>query len=306
MSGGVEREPGWDLAQIVGALRGAQRRDERGWGGQERPSRGELVAVVHGLRAALFPDHFGPPHLSHEGVDYFVGHTLDGALRSLLDLVRRALGLGASGPVDGDAVAQQALGLVGDFSRQIPEIRRLLETDIRAAFEGDPAATCVDEVLFSYPGVTAILHHRVAHALYDLRVPLLPRMISELAHADTGIDIHPGAQIGESFFIDHGTGVVIGETTSIGHKVRLYQGVTLGAKSFPVDEHGVVIKGQARHPIVEDDVTIYAGATILGRVTIGAGSSVGGNVWLTRSVPPGSRVTQAQARSESFDGGAGI
>ena len=182
----------------------------------------------------------------------------------------------------------------------------MLDTDIRAAYEGDPAAGSLDEVLVCYPGITAIIHHRLAHELHRLGAPLIARIIAEIAHSATGIDIHPGADISGSFFIDHGTGVVIGETTIIGQRVRLYQTVTLGAKRFPANENGSLIKGNARHPIVEDDVVIYAGATILGRVTIGRGSIIGGNVWLTRSVPPGSNISQAQVRSEAFDGGAGI
>jgi len=169
---------------------------------------------------------------------------------------------------------------------------------VMAAFRGDPAARSVDEVLLCYPGIVAIIHHRIAHHLYDAGLPLLARMTSELAHSATGIDIHPGAQIGKSFFIDHGTGVVIGETAIIGERVRIYQAVTLGAKRFEADDTGQLVKGQPRHPIVENDVVIYAGATILGRITIGEGSSIGGNVWLTRSVPPGSNVSQANAQNQ--------
>jgi serine O-acetyltransferase len=169
-----------------------------------------------------------------------------------------------------------------------------LATDVRSAFEGDPAASSPDEVIFCYPAVMAITNFRLAHELHVLGVPLIPRMITEHAHSITGMDIHPGATIGEYFFIDHGTGGVIGETCEIGRNVRLYQGVTLGAKSFKLDEKGKPIKGIPRHPIVEDDVTIYSGATILGRVTIGRGSVIGGNVWLVDSVPPNSRITQAQ------------
>ncbi len=152
----------------------------------------------------------------------------------------------------------------------------------------------------------ALTSHRIAHELYKLEVPLIPRIISELAHSETGIDIHPGATIGESFFIDHGTGVVIGETTIIGNRVRLYQGVTLGAKSFPLDENGNPIKGIDRHPILEDDVTVYSGATILGRVTIGKGSIIGGNVWLTKGAPAGSRISQGRPRTQAFENGGGI
>ena len=203
-------------------------------------------------------------------------------------------------------IARQSLELTREFVKTLPKVRALLDSDLQAAFEGDPAARSVDEVLVCYPGIAAIINHRLAHELYQLGLPLIARMIAEIAHSVTGIDIHPGAQIGPSFFIDHGTGVVIGQTAIIGERVRLYQAVTLGAKRFPTDENGVLIKGNARHPIVEDDVVIYAGATILGRITIGRGSTIGGNVWLTKSVPPESNVTQAQARQELFIHGAGI
>ena len=168
----------------------------------------------------------------------------------------------------------------------------MLATDVQAAYAGDPAATSPAETILCYPGVLALAYQRVAHELYTLGVPVLPRILTERAHSLTGIDIHPGARIGERFFIDHGTGVVIGETSVIGNGVRLYQGVTLGARSFPLDEHGHPVKGIPRHPIVEDGVIIYAGATVLGRITVGAGSVIGGNVWLTRSVPPDSRISQ--------------
>ena len=174
-------------------------------------------------------------------------------------------------------------------------MRVLLDSDVLAAYQGDPAARSVDEVLLCYPGVRALISHRLAHELYKLGLPLISRVIAELAHADTGIDIHPGATIGRGCFIDHGTGVVIGETAVIGERVRIYQNVTLGAKSFPTDGDGNLVKGQPRHPIVEDEAVIYAGATVLGRVTIGRGAVIGGNVWLTRSVAPGSLVTQADA-----------
>jgi serine O-acetyltransferase len=185
-------------------------------------------------------------------------------------------------------------------------IRTQLGTDALAAYDGDPAAKSPDEAVFSYAGMSAITYHRIAHELHRLEVPLIPRIIAELAHSATGIDIHPGAQIGSRFFIDHGTGVVIGETCIIGEHVRLYQGVTLGAKSFTTDAHGHLTKGLPRHPIVEDDVVIYAGATVLGRITIGRGSTIGGNVWLTESVPPETRVSQARLREELFGNGAGI
>ena len=183
------------------------------------------------------------------------------------------------------------------FAAALPGIRRLLDSDVLAAFQGDPAARSVDEVLLCYPGVLAMIHHRLAHRLYGLGLPLLARIVAELAHAQTGIDIHPGATIGAGFFIDHGTGVVIGETAVIGERVRLYQAVTLGAKRFPTDADGNLQKGLPRHPVVEDDVVIYAGATILGRVTLGTGATIGGNVWLTDDVPPGASVTQASLQN---------
>lgn len=178
--------------------------------------------------------------------------------------------------------------------------------DLRAPVERDPAADGWLDVLLSYPGFHAVTAHRFIHALWEKKVPLLPRLLAEVVHRITGIDIHPGATIGRGFFIDHGTGVVIGETARIGKRVRIYQAVTLGAKRFETDSTGALVKGKPRHPIVEDDVVIYAGATILGRITIGRGSAIGGNVWLTQSVPPGGNVTQAKARSETFDNGAGI
>jgi serine O-acetyltransferase len=185
-------------------------------------------------------------------------------------------------------------------------IRQTLTTDVEAAYLGDPAAKGRGEVVFCYPAIRAISSYRIAHKLYELGVPLIPRIISEMAHSETGIDINPEAQIGEYFTIDHGTGTVIGATCIIGKNVKLYQGVTLGAKSFPLDENGNPIKGIPRHPIIEDDVVIYAQATILGRITIGKGSVIGGNVWVTNSLPPYSKIVQNKARGLSFADGAGI
>lgn len=300
----------WNLDELVGALRTARAEWDHHTGhtsSEGFPSRDALVGIVRGLRAALFPKHYGSPDLPEESVDYFVGNTLDTTLSELLEQVRRELAYRARAEgVPARDLERRASNLVRDFTLRLPDVRRLLETDVRAAYDGDPAARGVDEVLFCYPGVTAVTHYRLAHVLYELGVPLLARIIAELAHASTGIDIHPGAQIGESFFIDHGTGVVIGETAILGARVRLYQGVTLGAKSFPLDEHGVTIKGAPRHPIIEDDVVIYAGATVLGRVTIGRGSSIGGNVWLTNGVPANSRITQARSRADVFVDGGGI
>ena len=270
------------------------------------PSRKELQIILDGLGAVLFPNRLGLPDLNDEGIDYFVGHTLETLLRSLYKQISRELHFISGHQGVDDATHKRAITIARQFASQLPTVRKLLDSDIQAAFEGDPAARSPDEVLVCYPGITAIIHHRLAYILYQLGAPLVARMISELAHSATGIDIHPGAQIGESFFIDHGTGVVIGETAVIGRHVRVYQAVTLGAKRFLKDDNGMLVKGNARHPIVEDDVVIYAGATILGRITIGRGSTIGGNVWLTHSVPPGSNITQAHTRSELFHGGAGI
>jgi serine O-acetyltransferase len=270
------------------------------------PSRKELQKIIDGLGAVLFPNRLGLPDLNDEGIDYFVGHTLDTLLRELNKQIRRELQFISGHAAIDDGAYERSVDLTREFAKRLPEVRALLDSDIQAAYEGDPAARSPDEVLVCYPGITAILHHRLAHFLYQAGAPLVARMISELAHSATGIDIHPGAQIDESFFIDHGTGVVIGETAVIGKHVRVYQAVTLGAKRFQKDDNGILVKGNARHPIVEDDVVIYAGATILGRITIGHGSTIGGNVWLTHSVPPGSNITQASVRSELFHDGGGI
>lgn len=307
-------EARWDLDGIVRDLRAARER----WrlahhrnlesGGREFPSRDALRDIVNGLCGALFPMRLGPPDLQ-QGVseDFYVGHTLDIALRGLLDQVRLELKhLARHEPVPEPALEAQAVAIVRRFAAALPAIRLLLDSDVEAAYRGDPAARSVDEIVLCYPGTLAIIHHRLAHALYRLGVPLLARIVSELAHSATGIDIHPGATIGGSFFIDHGTGVVIGETAVIGERVRLYQAVTLGAKRFAVDGEGNLEKGAPRHPIVEDDVVVYAGATILGRIVIGRGSVIGGNVWLTHSVPPGSVVTQAVSRNEIAENGGGI
>jgi serine O-acetyltransferase len=292
----IEPTP-WDLGAIVAALRRARGRDASFASSQAAlalPSREALVDVIAKLRAVLFPAHFGRADLRHDGVDYFVGHTLDTTLRSLLEQVRCELRMQLP-----ESRAQAiATTLTAEFAARLPEIRVLLESDICAALAGDPAANSRDEVVFCYPGINAITHHRIAHALAQLGAPLLARIIAELAHSQTGIDIHPGARIGGSFFIDHGTGVVIGETSVIGERVRIYQGVTLGAKSFPIDERGQIIHSLPRHPIIEDDVVIYAGATVLGRVTIGRGCTIGGNVWLTRSVPANTQITQLTANHE--------
>lgn len=307
-SGDADSSLPWELDDIVAGLRQARhqwrlsqgRTQEAGL--RELPSRDALRAIMSQLCGALFPMRLGPHDLRETYEDFYIGHTLSSALTALraqASLEIRYLARLQGRRIGREEADQQATRLVQQFATQLPRLRTVLDTDVLAAYQGDPAARSVDEVLLCYPGVLAIIHHRIAHALYSLEVPILARMISEDAHSATGIDIHPGAQIGSGFFIDHGTGVVIGETCVIGEHVRLYQAVTLGAVRFPADENGQLKKGQPRHPVVEDDVVIYAGATLLGRITIGKGSTIGGNVWLTQSVPPYSQVTQAGLRSAS-------
>lgn len=301
-----ERSSHWQLQTIVSQLRSArdQWRAQNGrasgeQGGRELPSRAAMAEILEALCGALFPMRLGPVDLREESEDFYVGHTLDVALNALLAQTRLELRYVARHSAQADTeVEARAIQIVQDFALALPGLRTLLDTDVLAAYHGDPAARSVDEVLLCYPGILAVIHHRLAHHLYRAGLPLLARISAEIAHSVTGIDIHPGAQIGRSFFIDHGTGVVIGETAIIGERVRIYQAVTLGAKRFPADEDGQLQKGHPRHPIVEDDVVIYAGATILGRITIGKGSTIGGNVWLTRSVPAGCNLTQANLQHD--------
>jgi serine O-acetyltransferase len=268
----------------------------------ELPSIDSLRPIVASLRGALFPMRLGATGLREEGADLYVGHTLESALHALLRLIKLELRHARRLSSETDpAVIADSLRMIQTFTSQLPGIRKLLDQDAIAAYEGDPAARSVDEVLLAYPGMHALIHHRLAHALYTLGAPLVARLIAEMAHRETGIDIHPGARIGQGCFIDHGTGVVIGETAIIGERVRLYQAVTLGARSFPTDSAGQAVKGQPRHPIVEDDVVIYAGATVLGRVTIGRGASIGGNAWVTEDVPAGARLSQARLRRAKQD-----
>lgn len=298
-------KPDWHLEQVVDGLREARRRwreahaRQHDFGGRELPSSDAVAAIVAALCGALFPMRLGPPDLRHESEDFYVGHALDAALHALREQVRLELNYTArrtGAALEG--IEQRAADIVRTFAHALPEVRAVLDTDIEAAYLGDPAANSVDEVLLCYPGILATIHHRLAHPLYALGTPIIARMVAEIAHSKTGIDIHPGAQIGSGFFIDHGTGVVIGETAIIGERVRLYQAVTLGAKRFKVGADGTLEKGAPRHPILQDDVVVYAGATILGRITIGRRASIGGNVWLTRSVPPGSVITQANSQHE--------
>ena len=270
------------------------------------PTRADVAAFVEDLRSALFPGYHGDAEVSPKTLRFHVGSLLDRVRRNLESQVQRGFCFACGNGADPLDCRRSARSVTQQFLSALPEIRRLLVTDVRAAYEGDPAARSPDEAILCYPGLLAVTNFRIAHALHELGVPLIPRMITEFAHGQTGIDIHPGATIGESFFIDHGTGVVIGETSRIGRSVRLYQGVTLGAKSFPLDEDGRPIKGIPRHPILEDEVVVYSGATVLGRITIGKGAVIGGNVWVTRDVPPGSYIVQSRARREVYDQGAGI
>ncbi|WP_208758085.1 serine O-acetyltransferase EpsC [Bradyrhizobium zhanjiangense] len=290
----------WQLDRIVAELRVSReethsiRRDGEA---RQAPSREALEALLNGLTTALFPRHYGRSELDGENIDYFVGNTLSVALDSLCDEIHRgALFIGDE--LSAGFRREDAVELTRTFASRLPSVRGLLINDLKAAFVGDPAARNFPEILIGYPGMTAVIHHRLAHILHGLGAKLVARLIAAIAHTRTGIDIHPGASIGSGFFIDHGTGVVIGETAIIGDNVRIYQAVTLGARHFPTDDEGNLIKGDARHPIVEDGVVIYAGATILGRITIGRGSTIGGNVWLTQDVPRNSIVTQATARNK--------
>lgn len=256
------------------------------------PSIASLQEIMRLLRTLIFPGFFGTEQEAHAGsIQYYTGVYLE----QVYDLLQEQIYNGLCFEVDRCCDSKdRASRIAVAFINKIPHIKYLLSTDVKAILDGDPAAKSVSEIIFSYPAVLAILYQRVAHELLQLDVPVLPRIITEMAHSKTGIDIHPGAQIGEYFSIDHGTGIVIGQTTIIGNHVRLYQGVTLGAKSFTLDEEGLPLD-IPRHPILEDYVTIYSNASILGRITIGRGSVIGGNIWLTNSVPPGSKVLQTRA-----------
>jgi serine O-acetyltransferase len=266
----------------------------------DMPSLAELEKMMRLLRSAIFPGFFGPTWANDESWKYHLASSFDEIFRTLTEQIR--LGICFSDGNAGDMYercGESAIGMACDFMKRLPAVRELLDGDALAAYEGDPAAKSKAETIFCYPSVRIMTNHRIAHELHRLSVPVIPRIISEMGHSDTGIDIHPAASIGEEFFIDHGTGVVIGETAIIGNHCRLYQGVTLGALSFPKDPDGVLIKGMPRHPILEDNVTVYSGTTILGRVTIGAGSVIGGNVWITEDVPPGSKIVQQRSVAPS-------
>ena len=257
------------------------------------PSVDVLSEIVNLIRSVLFPGYFGDARVNTKSMLYHIGVNIDKLQLLLQRQIRAGLCFDASSAEQHcseiDRISEE---ITDNFIDQLPEIRAKLHTDIIAAYNGDPAAKSYGEVIFCYPGIRAISSHRIANALLLLGVPLIPRIISEMAHSETGIDIHPGATIGEYFTIDHGTGVVIGETAKIGNNVKMYQGVTLGARSFPLDEHCIPIKGIDRHPKIGNNVIIYSNSTILGNVTIGDGAVIGGNIWVDHDVEPGAKLIQ--------------
>lgn len=262
--------------------------------GIQFPSQQALRRILRELGTALFPLRLGPPELTAGNENAWVEATLESTVAQLAAQIAIELRVVQPG-IDSAAEALEVERIVGAFAASLPDIRRALDADVEAGYANDPAARSVDEVLLSYPSLAAIIHYRLAHRLYELGAPLVARIVAEIAHADTGIDIHPGAQIGHSFFIDHGTGIVIGETTTIGDRVRLYQGVTLGGEPLLAGgayagETGTKVR---RHPAIGDDVVIFAGAVLLGPITIGAGARIAGNVWLRGDVPPDSVVEAA-------------
>ena len=271
------------------------------------PSVVQVKQIVALVKSIIFPDYFNKRQPDETIRSYYIG----GHMEELYGLLVKQIAHGLQFCEDCEEITtkekvyQEAARLATEFIDELPEIKRLLYTDVQAMFDNDPAATNYGEVIFCYPVVNTMIHYRIAHKLHLMRVPVIPRIITEQAHSKTGIDIHPGATIGEYFAIDHGTGVVIGETSIIGNHVTLYQGVTLGAKSFKYDENGNMLN-VPRHPIIEDNVTVYSNASILGRITIGHDSVIGGNIWVTHDVPPYSRIQPSKAVEGSFDGGLGI
>ena len=262
------------------------------------PSAKILKNIVNLSRALLFPGYFGNSNVKADTLTYHIGVDVEQLQEQLTSQILSGLCFGNEDedcPCT-DCQRQEAAAMAAEFISSLPEIRRTLATDVEAMYNGDPAALNYGEVISCYPVIKAVTNYRIAHELLLLGVPLIPRIITEMAHSETGIDIHPAATIGDHFTIDHGTGVVIGATCIIGNNVKLYQGVTLGAKSFPLDEKGNPIKGVPRHPILEDDVIVYSNATILGRITLAKGTVVGGNLWVTESTQPGEQLVQAKKR----------
>ncbi len=285
------REVTRDLIQTFGSL---QPKLEH-FAATPLPDRASVIRILDDLLEVIYPGYFGRKYVERANIEYYVGDLLDSIYARLTEEIYRSIRPECTGSSQATDMCEHCHAIAEEqaliFLRALPHLRSRLSEDVQAAFEGDPAAKSIDEVIFAYPAIFAITIYRLAHELNMQGIPLLPRIMTEHAHSVTGIDIHPGSTIGAGFFIDHGTGVVIGETTIIGNRVKLYQGVTLGALSFAMDEEGRMIRGKKRHPTIEDDVVIYAGATILGGATvIGKGSVIGGNVWLTRSVPPYTKV----------------
>lgn len=261
--------------------------------GDPLPSSESLQRIIDLIRSIIFPGYFGYSTVNKHTIPYHIGVNVERLFNLLTEQILAGLCFGQEN--NGLRITPNrdtASLLATQFISKLPEIRRIMATDVEAAYYGDPAATCFGEIISCYPAIRAISNYRIAHELLLLGVPLIPRILTEMAHSETGIDIHPGAQIGHHFTIDHGTGVVIGATCIIGNHVKLYQGVTLGAKSFPLDEEGNPIKGIPRHPILEDEVIVYSNATILGRITIGKGAVIGGNIWVTENVSAGARIVQ--------------
>lgn len=253
--------------------------------GVNLPSRDAIIRITDELLKLVFPGFYDEHPIHSIGIADYAQELVASVSRRLQHEVQKSLEYRPCPTCNKAHLDEEAIRIVHEFLTEIPAVRAVLQTDVVAAYEGDPAAVSHEEIIVAYPGMMAIAVQRLAHVLYKRHIALIPRIMTEYAHSRTGIDIHPGAEIGPEFFIDHGTGVVIGETSVIGKHVKIYQGVTLGAKSFKKDDQGRVVKGTKRHPNIEDDVTIYAGATILGNVTIGRGSVIGGNVWLLDSVP---------------------
>ena len=262
--------------------------------GDPLPSGKVLHEIIELCRAILFPGFYGKSTVNHHTITYHIGVNIERMYNLLTEQIHAGLCFDAkeTGDCACDTKREKAIDLAGQFISRLPALREVLATDVEAAYNGDPAAESYGEIISCYPIIKALSNYRIAHELLLLGVPLIPRIITEMAHSETGIDIHPAARIGHHFTIDHGTGVVIGATCIIGNHVKLYQGVTLGAKSFPLDDDGHPIKGIPRHPILEDDLIVYSNATILGRITVGRGATVGGNIWVTEDVPAGARLVQ--------------
>lgn len=260
--------------------------------GNPLPSGKALEEIIELSRSIIFPGYYGKSTVNTRTIRYHIGVNIERLYKLLADQILAGLCFSREGEEEDDEVTacnQHAADIAAQLISKLPKIRSILATDVEAAYNGDPAADSISEIISCYPVIKTLTNYRIAHELLLLGVPLIPRIMTEMAHSETGIDIHPAAQIGDHFTIDHGTGVVIGATCIIGNNVKLYQGVTLGAKSFPLDENGNPIKGTPRHPILEDYVIVYSNATILGRITIGKGSVVGANIWVTEDMKPATK-----------------